>query len=200
MIKKGIFGGTFDPIHNAHMYIAYEALYQLELNKIIFMPGGNPPHKRDKNITDSNIRYELIKLATRKENCFEVSSYEIDKKSLNFTYETMEYHKAMEPDTEWYFITGADCLRDLHMWKNIDRIFNVCNFVVFNRPNVDKDFLMKEKLRIEKLYKKDIIFLDLKLIDISSSMIREMIRKNMVADYFIPSGVYNTIQQLGLYK
>jgi nicotinate-nucleotide adenylyltransferase len=86
------------------------------------------------------------------------------------------------------------------MWKNIDRIFNVCNFVVFNRPNVDKDFLMKEKLRIEKLYKKEIIFLDLKLIDISSSMIREMVRKNMVVDYFIPCGVYNTIQQLGLYK
>jgi nicotinate-nucleotide adenylyltransferase len=201
MKKKGIFGGTFDPIHNGHLYIAYEALNQLGLDEVIFMPSGNPPHKTQKNITDGNIRYELVKAATRCEGRFAVSDYEIRKKGLSFTYETVEFlNKAGGDGTEWYFITGADCLMDLNGWKNVDRIFNACTFVVFNRPGYDKNSLLEQKKAIESRYGKKIRFLDLLLLEISSSGIRESIRAGREVGYFLPGGVYNTVKQLGLYK
>lgn len=199
MIKKGIFGGTFDPIHNGHLYIASEALYRLGLDKVIFMPSGNPPHKSNKEITDGSIRYELVKMAIRDKSFFEVSDYEIRKKGLSFTYETMEYLKKNEYNVKLFFITGADCLMDLDLWKNVDRILNACTLVVFGRPGYNKNELLEQKKKIEDRYGKEIIFMDLLLLDISSSNIREDIRNGKVIDYFLPQGVYNSIVELGLY-
>ena len=89
-MKKAIFGGTFDPIHIGHVHIAYEALYNLHLDKILFMPAGNPPNKINKNITDAQIRYDLVEKAVEGENHFEISDYEINKKENSYTYETIE--------------------------------------------------------------------------------------------------------------
>lgn len=200
MIRKGIFGGTFDPIHNGHLYIAQEALHQLGLDKVIFMPSGNPPHKTNKEITDGSIRYELVKMAIRQNNCFEVSDYEIRKKGLSFTYQTMEHFHNIDKNVSWYFITGADCLMDLEGWKNVDRILNSCVLVVFGRPGYNKDKLLEQKEKIEAKYNKEIIYLDLLLLDISSSSIRKSIRDEKRVDYFLPHGVYNSIMELGLYR
>lgn len=200
MIKKGIIGGTFDPIHNAHLYIAYEAMYRLNLNKVIFMPTGNPPHKLDKLVTDAMIRHDLVSLAIKNEESFEVNDFEIKKQGYSYTYETMEHFKNLEPEVEWYFITGGDCLRDLHLWKNVDNILNTCKLVVFNRPGQNKEQLFKEKEVTEAKYKKEIIFLDLLQLEISSSMIREVISKGRNVSFFLPEAVYHKIGELGLYK
>lgn len=200
MIKKGIFGGTFDPIHNGHLSIAYEALRDLKLDKVIFMPSGNPPHKLYTNKVDANIRYELIKMAIRDEKYFDISSYEIEKKGLSYTYLAVEQFKNLEPDTLWYFITGVDCLMELDTWKNPERIFNSCNLVVFNRPGFNMKDILKEKEKNEILYGKEITFIDLPLLDISSSEIKKKIREGKRADYLMPQGVYNTIVELNLYK
>jgi nicotinate-nucleotide adenylyltransferase len=199
-IKKGIIGGTFDPIHNGHLYIAYEAMYRLNLNKVIFMPSGNPPHKNEKKITDGCRRYDLVTKAIKNESSFEVSDFEVKKQSYSYTFETMEYFKYKEPDTEWYFITGADCLRDLHLWKRVDSILENCTLVVFNRPGQNKDLLLREKENFEAKYNKKIIFLDLLQIDISSSIIREAVKAGKNVSYFLPEIVYNDILELGLYK
>jgi nicotinate-nucleotide adenylyltransferase len=199
-IKKGIIGGTFDPIHNGHLYIAYEAMYRLNLNKVIFMPSGNPPHKNEKKITDGCRRYDLVTKAIKNESSFEVSDFEIKKQSYSYTFETMEYFKYKEPDTEWYFITGADCLRDLHLWKRVDSILENCTLVVFNRPGQNEDLLLREKENFEAKYNKKIIFLDLLQIDISSSIIREAVKAGKNVSYFLPEIVYNDILELGLYK
>lgn len=199
MIKIGILGGTFDPIHNGHLYIASEAIYQLGLNKVLFMPSGNPPHKTSKYITDGSIRYELVKMAIRDKSFFDVSDYEIRKKGLSYTYETMEYLKKIDNTVSLYFITGADCLMDLDLWKNVDRILNACTLVVFGRPGYNKSELIEQKKKIENKYGKEIIYMDLLQLDISSSSIRESISKGKIIDYFLPQGVYNSIVELGLY-
>lgn len=201
MIKrKGIFGGTFDPIHNGHLHVAYEALYRLNLDKIIFMPSGKPPHKTNKIITDSEIRIELVKAAIEKEKKFILSSYEIEKLGLSYTYETLEYFKGLEPDTEWYFITGTDCLMDIRSWKNIDRIFNSCKFVVFNRSGYFKERVIEQKNKIEMEYGTSIIYLDIPVIDISSTEIRSKIKDSKEISYLVPEKVEHILNQMKLYK
>ncbi|MBL4935202.1 nicotinate-nucleotide adenylyltransferase [Clostridium sp. YIM B02515] len=200
MVKKGIFGGTFDPIHNGHLYIAHEALHRLNLDEVIFMPSGNPPHKTEKRKTDAAIRYEMVKTAVRDEKYFTVSNYEIKNSGLSYTYKTLEHFNNIENDTEWYFITGADCLVELDYWKSVDRILDSCKLVVFNRPGYPKEIILEQKKRVEEKYKKDIIFLDFSLFDISSTSIKKMIKEQKDASYLMPQGVYNIILELQLYK
>jgi len=200
MDKKGIFGGTFDPIHNGHLNIANEALKQLDLSKILFMPSGNPPHKIKNDRVDAKIRYELIKMATWSEKRFEVSNYEIERRELSYTYITVEHFKRLEPETIWYFITGVDCLMEIDTWKNVDRILKCCKLVVFNRPGFKMKDILKEKEKNEKIYGKEIVFIDLPLLDISSREIKKKIKEGKRVDHLMPQGVYNKIIELGLYK
>lgn len=200
MIKKAIFGGTFDPIHNGHLYIAYEALDKLGLDKIIFMPSGNPPHKLGKVITDGFLRYEMVKMAIREEKRFDISDYEIRKSNLSYTYETLKYFNSVEPNTVWYFLTGADCLMDIDSWKNSGDIFRLCKFVVFNRPGYSMENIQEQKIKVEKRYSTEILFLDVPLLDISSTNIRNSVIEGKNISYLLPESVYNTIKQLNLYK
>lgn len=199
-MKKAIFGGTFDPIHNGHMHIAYNCLYTLNMDEIIFVPSGNPPHKTDKEITDAGIRYELVKMAIRSESRFRVSDYEINNKDLSYTYKTLEYFKKLEPETQWFFLTGADCLIELDSWKCVDRILEAGKLIVFNRPGHDIKDIMEQKKRVESNYNREITFLDIPLMDISSTYIKDKIKEGKNIRYMIPEGVYNSILQLGLYK
>ena len=200
MNRKAIFGGTFDPIHNGHLHIAYEALNFLNLDRLIFMPSGNPPHKLKVDKTDAFIRLEFIKMATRGEKFFQVSDYEINRNEVNYTYKTLEYFNALEPDTEWYFITGVDCLMELDSWKKVESILSSCKLVVFNRPGYEINEIMKQKNKVEGIYNKEIIFMDLPLLDISSSNIKKKIREGKNVNYLMPQGVYNTVLELGLYN
>ncbi|MCJ7689854.1 MAG: nicotinate-nucleotide adenylyltransferase [Clostridiaceae bacterium] len=200
MVKKAIFGGTFDPIHIGHVHIAYEALYNLHLDKIIFMPAGNPPHKTNKVIIDSKIRYELVKKAIEKENYFEISDYEINKKDNSYTYETLELFNALDRSIEWYFLVGADSLMELDNWKNAGRLLENCKMIVYNRAGFTKEEVLVQKHHIEQKFNSKIIFLDMPIIDISSTNIRNNIKKGRNVNYLLPEGVEEIIHKLNLYK
>ena len=196
-MKKGIIGGTFDPLHNGHMHIAYEALEKLDLDKIVFIPAGNPPHKN--NITDAIIRYNIVEKAIKDESCFEINDYEVLKDGLSFTYETLEYLSIKEPDTNWYFICGVDCLMELASWKNVSTILELCNLAVFIRPGYKDAEIFKQKEKVEKKFKKKIILLDLPQMEISSSYIRERVEKGKNISYLVPYSVNKDIKNLNLY-
>ena len=117
MKRYGMMGGTFNPIHLAHLYIAYEAKETLNLDKVIFMVAGNPPHKKESPIIDSNYRYDMVKMAIKDYSGFEISDYEIQKQGYSYTYETLKYLKDQEEDVEVFFISGADSLMDIEKWK-----------------------------------------------------------------------------------
>ncbi|MCY6484277.1 nicotinate-nucleotide adenylyltransferase [Clostridium aestuarii] len=200
MSKKGIFGGTFDPIHNGHLHVAYESLYKLHLDKVIFMPSGNPPHKTNKKLTDSCIRYNFIKKIIQNEEKFDISDYEINKKGLSYTYETLEFFNKMEPKTKWYFITGADCLMDICLWKNANKILELCEFVVFNRPGYSKEEIIMHKNKVEEKYNKKITFLDIPILEISSTNIRKKVKKGENISYLVPEKLEDLLTKMNLYK
>ena len=198
MERLGIMGGTFDPIHLAHIYIAEEAKKQLNLDKVVFMPAGSQPLKVNKKVTKASLRLEMVREATKGIDYFEVSDYEIKKKGMSYTYLTVENFKA--PDRKVFFITGADCLMNLEMWNGVNRIFDACEFVVFTRPGYDEKRLEEEKLKVEEKYNKKIILIHVNSPNISSTMIREKIRDGKKVDNLLSKNVLNIIQKEGLYK
>lgn len=194
MKKIGIIGGTFNPIHLAHLYIAYEA----NLDKVIFMPAGSPPHKKNEDILEAPLRYKMVLEAIKKYEDFEISNYEIEKEGFSYTYETLENFKS--EDNILYFITGADCLINIEKWKNPDRIFKTSKLVVFNRPGYDKESLKLQKNEIEKKYNTSINFLDIMDLEISSTMIRDRIKEGKKIDFFIPKEVLDFIIKNNIYN
>lgn len=199
MIRKGIFGGTFDPIHNGHIHIAYEAMEQLELDEVIFVPSGMPPHKINGGITDSYLRYEMVKMAIREEKRFKVSRIEVDSREINYTYKTLETIKSIDSNSELYFITGADCLMELNTWKEVDRIFLDCSLVVFNRKGYSMEKIISKKEEIQKKYRTEIILLNSSMLDISSSYIRNAVKSGRNVSCYLPQNVYYAIKEWGLY-
>jgi len=203
MKRYGIIGGTFDPIHNAHLYIAYEAKEQLNLDEVIFMPAGKQPLKVKNIVTDSKIRYEMVKIAVESFNEFSVSSYEIEKGGLSFTSETLEYFKGkiefLNEEKELFFITGADCLISMEKWRDVQKIFSLATLVVFARGGISKKEMMENKKIIEEKYNGKIIILDLKELEISSTDIRDRVNQNKRIDFFVPPKVVDIIYNNGLY-
>ena len=200
MKRYGMMGGTFNPIHLAHLYIAYEAKETLNLDKVIFMVAGNPPHKKESSVIDSNYRYDMVKMAIKDYPGFEISDYEIKKQGYSYTYETLKYLKGDEGDVEVFFIAGADSLMDIEKWKNPELVLSNCTFVAFNRGEYNKETLEVQKKKLQDKYNSNIILLDISNLDISSSMIRERIINGKRVDLFMHEKVMKYIEQNNLYR
>ncbi|MGL4847550.1 MAG: nicotinate-nucleotide adenylyltransferase [Clostridium sp.] len=198
MKSVGIIGGTFDPIHIAHLYIADSAMEELKLDEVIFIPNGNPPHKAFKQVTEGVLRYEMVCEGIKGIKGFIASDYEVKKITPSYTYETLQVFE--EKDVELFFISGADCLMELETWANVDEIFKVANLVVFKRPGFKEEDLEKQKKYIEEKYKTKILFLNLKDLDISSTDIRKRVKEDRNVKFFLPNGVLDIIEREKLYK
>lgn len=136
MMKKiGIFGGTFDPFHKLHWRISSAAKEILELNQMIIVPTGNPPHKDNNQVTEFTHRYNMVRLAVKNCEGFVVSDVE-NRNTLNksYTSDTLDYFSNQFPQDELYFIVGSDSLFDIENWKNPQNIFDKAKIVVFYRP------------------------------------------------------------------
>ena len=198
MIKVGIMGGTFDPIHIGHLILAMEAINYKNLDEVWFIPTGNPNFKQDKNVTDKQKRFEMVKIATQDNKKFNVCDYEINKNGVTYSWETMKYLRE-NYDYDFYFIMGEDSLMSVETWKNAE------------------DFLKNTKIlacirRQEEMSKLDVKIDDLKskgyfvekiptsFIDISSTKIREKVQSNQDFRYFVPNQVFEYIVRNKLYE
>lgn len=194
-------GGTFDPIHIGHLILGEKAYHQFELEKILFMPAGNPPHKKNREgrATDEQ-RVEMVRRAISGNEHFELSLEEMHADGYSYTYRTLERLKAQNPDVEYYFIIGADSLFDFDGWKEPARICRAAKILVAGRNHVECSRLMQQMEYLGKKYTGEFDLLDIPNLDISSEMLRKWISDSETILYYVPDSVYKYIQQEQLYR
>lgn len=202
--RIGIMGGTFNPIHHGHLVTAQEALDQFGLDRVIFIPTGDPPHKVDALLAHAEDRYLMTVIATSSNDSFFVSRVEIDRKGKSYTIDTVkELRKIYGTDAGLFFITGADAILEILTWKNTDEIVTLAKFIAATRPGYDISRI--EGLR-STLFKSDreayegISIMEIPALSISSTDIRERIKESRPINYLVPEGVSNYIIKHGLYK
>jgi nicotinate-nucleotide adenylyltransferase len=185
-----IFGGTFNPIHKGHLFLAEQAEKILGLNKVIFVPAYIPPHKSCSDIISAAERFHMIKLAISGRKSFSVSCLEIEKRKKIYSVDTVRYFKKKFPNhTRLFFLIGADQLKGLSSWKDADKLIGLCEFVVFSRPG----FSLKENPH-------DIKVARIEELDISSTQVRDRIKNNKSIKRFVPKSVADYIMSNNLYK
>ena len=198
MGKIGLFGGTFDPPHTGHTALAHAVLKRFSLDKIIFIPAGNPPHKTDKRVTDKHHRFEMLSIAIKNNPSFLLSDFEVKNDSPNYSYITIEHFKKAYPDDEIFFVVGEDSYRDFPLWKNYPEILSLCTYIVVNRPNVENDdYFLKYR---ELSPKHSAMFLDDFSHDISSTELRKKLFAGQRCEKYLPHGVFEYIQKNKLYS
>lgn len=196
MKKVGILGGTFDPVHLGHTELARCALNQYELDTVLVMTGGMPPHKRGV-ITDAMLRHEMVKLALFGEEKIVPYDYEVSKTEYSYTAKTLTELKNLHPDWEIYFIIGEDSLQDLTKWYEPQTVTDNCILLVYPRDNKsDLDNLIAER---KKQFGADIRPINAKILEISSTDIRNRIKNCESVSGLVCDKVLEFIKEKGLY-
>ena len=191
-MKTGIFGGSFDPPHTAHVQIALMAKEKFSLDRIIMVPTGQPPHKETAG--EIHHRYNMCRILAEKHG-FEISDYEINKNTYCYSFETLEHFGQLYPDDEIYFIIGGDSIKNFGKWKNPGRILELCKIIVASRD----EGTVAAAADAEKIYNTKIYLLDNENIDVSSSEIRNIINGDGDAKGVEPE-VLNYITENKLYR
>ncbi|HHV12240.1 MAG TPA: nicotinate-nucleotide adenylyltransferase [Clostridiales bacterium] len=198
MKKIGIMGGTFNPIHFGHLFLAENAYEQLGLDRVLFIPSKNPPHKsKPEDITEQQ-RVDMIQLAIKGNPHFELSTIELERGGITYTADTMTILKGQNPDTDYYFIVGADSLFQMHQWYQPQVIFDNCTVAAANRDHADQEALAKQVDMLKRQFNANIILLDMPTVQVSSCDIRERVAERKSVRYYLPGEVldYIKIQQL----
>lgn len=191
MKKIGVFGGSFDPIHIAHLIVAQKSYEQAKLDKVIFVPTGVPPHKVNLNATPEQ-RYEMVKLSIEDNRNFSLSRFEIDKKDYSYTIDLLNHFS--KDDINIYLIIGDDSFFNIHKWKNYREIIKKSNIIIYRRKYSNQEIISKAKE-----YDIEVIIVKSPIIDISSSFIREEIKNENSVKYMLDENVRNYILKKDIY-
>jgi nicotinate-nucleotide adenylyltransferase len=199
MKKIGIMGGTFNPIHYGHLFLAENAYEQIGLDQVLFMPSKNPPHKAKPVAVSDQQRTDMIRLAIRDNPHFILSTMELHRDGITYTADTLTLLKKEKPDNHYYFIVGADSLFMMQDWYQPQTIFQLCTVVAASRDKIEKEQLEKQALYLKKQFQADILLLDMPTIQISSANIREKTAMGKSVRYYLPEKVVNYITDNRLY-
>ena len=192
-MKIAILGGTFDPPHLGHLILADTVLKELNYDKVLFIPSKIPPHKNISGEVSNEDRLNMLKLSIEDDKRFSFDDYELKSEGISYTIKTLNYlYENYDIDGKIVLIIGADLIKDFHRWKEPEKISELANIVAVNREESDN----LDKENIEKYNIKVIIA---PRIDISSTLIRERIKKNKAFRYFLNDKVYNYIISNKLY-
>ncbi|MHB8840918.1 MAG: nicotinate-nucleotide adenylyltransferase [Candidatus Aquicultor sp.] len=201
--RLGVMGGTFNPIHYGHLVTAEEALFQFKLDKVIFMPSGQPPHKTDREILPPEERYLLTVIATASNPDFVVSRLEIERTGPSYTIDTLrELHGLYGPDIDIFFITGADAVWEILTWKDAESLVELTEFIAATRPGYSLEKFKKLHVLPEgqEKGKPRVSIMEIPALAISSTDIRMRVHENRPISYLVPEGVAKYIQKCGFWK
>jgi nicotinate-nucleotide adenylyltransferase len=200
-IKYAIMGGTFDPIHFGHLAAAETVRQKLNCQKVIFIPSGNPPHKKGRILTDPIHRYTMTVLAANSNPYFEVSNIEMNRNGYTYTLDTIkELNKYYGKEVELLFITGADALLEIETWYKVDELLKLCSFVAVTRPGYDKSKLEQKLQFLQSKYNAELFIVDVPGLNISSTDIRERVFAGSSIRYLVPEAVEQYIYKSRLYR
>ena len=186
--QVGILGGNFNPVNNAHLVVADQVRQQLGLDEVLLMPEFEPPHVDKKETIDEQHRLNMLMLAINGIEGLDIETIELERKGISYTYDTMKLLTEANPDTDYYFIIGADMVDYLPTWHRIDELIEMVQFVGVQRP----------KYKAGTSY--PVIWVDVPLMDISSSAVRAYIKKDRTPNFMVPQSVLAYIKKAGLYK
>ncbi len=192
-------GGTFDPVHHAHLILAERAYEQCALDEIWMLPNGNPPHKRDTRQADMECRMEMLRLAIQNIPYLKLCDMERSASAYHYTYETLQRLNEQHPDTVFYFIMGADSLFEFDNWKEPGIISRECILLAAVRDHHARQQVEKRIRELEERYGAEIYILDTPSMDIASADIRESLSEGKEVAHMLPKAVEMYIRQKGLY-
>ncbi len=198
--RVGIMGGTFDPIHIGHLILGENAYEQFDLEKVLFMPSGNPPHKAKRDGATNEERVEMVRRAIASNHHFELSLEEMHEQGYNYTRETLARLVAANPDTDYYFIMGADSLLSFESWREPEAICRLCILVAAVRDHMPQPLLDEQIARLSEKFHADIRKLESLNIDISSRTIRSWVAEGKSCRYYVPESVISYMQERGIYR
>lgn len=188
--RIGVMGGTFDPIHNGHLVAASEVATHFNLDEVVFVPTGHQSHKQD--VTVGEHRYLMAVIATASNPRFTVSRVDIDRDGPTYTIDTLRDLRGSYPDSDLYFISGADAIEQIHEWKDIDDAWDIAHFVAVTRPG---HILSVSTLPADKVSQ-----LEIPALAISSTDCRSRVRAGSPVWYLVPDGVVQYIAKHALYR
>ena len=214
-MNYGVLGGTFDPIHMGHLRTAEEMVHELALAKLFLVPAAIPPHKKHVPVTDFHHRFEMAKIAVGNSHSLEVIDLEARRKGPSYSVDTLrELTSSLGPRNDLYFILGTEAFYEIHTWKEYNRLFELAHIVVVDRKGLPFEdiFPYLEKCGITVNPEKgepgrfifpsgkSLIHKKVTQMDISSTRIRELVRRNVSIRFLVPDQVMDYICRNGLYN
>jgi len=192
-VKIGFLGGTFDPIHFGHLLAAQDAFEQHRLDRLVIAPAAQAPLKPNETQSTSADRLAMVRAATEWDTRFEVSDFELSKGGVSFTIDSARHFRALYPNDELFWVIGGDQLPKLHLWKDIESLAAIVQFIFLERPGYPvKAAPDVPGLRLHRC--------DGHLLAISSTELRDRTRRGLSLDYFVPHKAIVYIREKGLYR
>lgn len=201
MRRIGIFGGSFDPIHNGHLHLAEEARCMAKLDQVLFIPTWISPFKQDSDPASCQQRLDMVRIATSSNPSFAVSDMEIRREVVSYTADTLKRcREMMGEDTRLYFITGTDTFLTIEKWYHAEEILTQYSFIIGSRPGYREEDLIDVIERVRERYGTDVLKIEIPRLEISSSDIRDSIRIGKSIRYLIPDPLLHYIERHQLYR
>jgi nicotinate-nucleotide adenylyltransferase len=211
--RLGVFGGTFDPIHVAHLRCAEEAREAMALDRVLFVPSASPPHKGGRAVAPARDRLEMVRRAVARNPGFAVSSIELERPGRSYTVDTLRELRQRLPDTRLVLLVGLDAFREIGTWKDYGSLFSLADVAVLARPGRRSSNLRAllpfaaranfcysaRRDRLEHRSGNQVIFLDVTALDISATAIRQRAAQGRSIRYLVPPSVERYLSERRLY-
>lgn len=195
--RIGIFGGTFDPVHYGHLHIATKLRDALDLDRIVWVPAGRPPHKRGQIVSSDTDRLAMLRLALADSPVDQISTIELERPGPSYTADTLELLREQLAPARLTFLMGEDSLRDLPTWRQPERILAAADLAVAGRPGIDVD--VDAIAAAIPALRGHVSIVPMEELAISSSDIRRLVAAGEPVDGLVPTAVAEYIRRRGLY-